>query len=235
MWRAAPTTSTLFGPTGPPSHRWAFQPQTLHDVSAPDLSVELFGRRTDGPLGCAPTGLHADDQPRRGAGVAKRVRRRGLPYGLSTVGSTSIEDLAATGHPRLWFQLYALKDRGLPGPWWSGPQRRLRSPGTIGRHPRGRQPGPGRAQRPDHPASAEGADRLDIGRHLGYWTTMLRSPMLRFPNVVAQGQPAAGSAHGRSPSPGEAVAGHEDMFGPFRSFDWDDLDSLRGNGGTGRC
>jgi len=35
-----------------------------------------------------------------------------LPYCLSTVGTTSIEDLAATGHPRLWFQLYVLKDRG---------------------------------------------------------------------------------------------------------------------------
>ena len=93
------------------------------------------------------------------AGVATASAPTGLPYGLSTVGTTSIEDLAATGHPRLWFQLYALRDRGLTRSWWSGPPRRLRSPGGVGRHPRGREPGPGRAQRAHYPASAEGADR----------------------------------------------------------------------------
>ncbi len=92
--------------------QWAFQPQILHDVSSPDLSIELFGRRMMAPLGLSPTGYTRMINPAGEVGVASASAPTGLPYGLSTVGSTSIEDLAATGHPRLWFQLYAFRDRG---------------------------------------------------------------------------------------------------------------------------
>ena len=107
----ADAESTLMG-NRTALQRWAFQPQILHDVSAPDLSVELFGRRLMAPLGLAPTGYTRMVNPAGETGVATACAPTGLPYGLSTVGSTSIEDLAATGHPRLWFQLYTLRDRG---------------------------------------------------------------------------------------------------------------------------
>jgi len=45
--------------------------------------------------------------------VARVAERRGIPYALSTMGTTSIEDVAAAApDARKWFQLYVWKDRG---------------------------------------------------------------------------------------------------------------------------
>ncbi len=139
--------------------QWAFQPQILHDVSAPDLSVEVFGDRLPAPLGLAPTGYTRMVNPVGETGVAIASAPTGLPYGLSTVGSTSIEDVAATGHPRLWFQLYVQRDRGLT----RALVERAAISGykalevSVDTHVAG-EPRPGRAQRYDHPTSTEGAD-----------------------------------------------------------------------------
>ena len=125
------------------ARQWAFQPQILHDVSAPDLSVELFGHRLPAPLGLAPTGYTRMVNPVGETGVAIASAATGLPYGLSTVGSTSIEDLAASGHPRLWFQLYALRDRSVTRSLVERAGRLgLQSAGGVRRHPRGREPRP---------------------------------------------------------------------------------------------
>ena len=54
--------------------------------------------------------------------VARACARVGIPYTLSTLGTRSIEELAAAsdsvewagdGERRLWFQVYTWKDRGL--------------------------------------------------------------------------------------------------------------------------
>ena len=46
------------------------------------------------------------------AGARRRRARPGIPYTLSTMGTTSIEDVAAANpHGRNWFQLYMWKDR----------------------------------------------------------------------------------------------------------------------------
>ena len=44
------------------------------------------------------------------------AKATGVPYVLSTMGTTTIEDVAATGHPNLWFQLYVTTDRRLSDP-----------------------------------------------------------------------------------------------------------------------
>ena len=43
--------------------------------------------------------------------VAAAAEKHNVPYALSTVGNTSIEDLCAGRHGDLWFQLYVLRDR----------------------------------------------------------------------------------------------------------------------------
>ena len=54
--------------------------------------------------------MHPDGEP----AVARAAGRRSLPYTLSTMGNTSIEDLAAAAHAagqdEIWFQLYVMKD-----------------------------------------------------------------------------------------------------------------------------
>jgi L-lactate dehydrogenase (cytochrome) len=94
--------------------RWRFRPRELVDVDQVDTSTQILGRPASLPLGLAPTGstrmMHPDGEP----AVARAAGRRNLPYTLSTMGNTSIEDLAtaahAAGQDEIWFQLYVTKD-----------------------------------------------------------------------------------------------------------------------------
>jgi L-lactate dehydrogenase (cytochrome) len=93
--------------------RVEFQPSVLRDVSSVDLSREILGKRATMPLALGPTGftrmMHHTGEAAVGA-VAERV---GIPYALSTMGTTTIEDLAAAAPgARRWFQLYVWRDRG---------------------------------------------------------------------------------------------------------------------------
>ena len=86
--------------------------RVLRDVSAVDPTTTILGRRSALPLVFAPTGftrmMHTAGEP----AVARVADRTGIPYALSTMGTTSIEDLAAaTPGARLWFQLYLWRDR----------------------------------------------------------------------------------------------------------------------------
>jgi len=92
--------------------RVEFQPAVLQDVSSVDTSTTILGRPAALPLVFAPTGftrmMHTDGEP----AVARVASGIGIPYALSTMGTTSIERLAAavpTG--RRWFQLYLWRDR----------------------------------------------------------------------------------------------------------------------------
>jgi L-lactate dehydrogenase (cytochrome) len=61
----------------------------------------------------APTGYTRMMHPAGEIAVARAAQRHGLPYTLSTMSTTSIEDVAAAAQPDLWFQLYIQKDEGL--------------------------------------------------------------------------------------------------------------------------
>ena len=65
------------------------------------------------PLVFAPDRLHPADARRRASRRSARVAARlGIPYALSTLGTTSPEDLAAAvPDADLWFQLYIWNDR----------------------------------------------------------------------------------------------------------------------------
>lgn len=95
-------------------HQIEFQPRVLRDVSAVDMSTSILDAPASLPLILAPTGftrmMHADGE----VAVARAVADGGynIPYALSTMGTTSIEDLrAAAPTVRRWFQLYVWKDR----------------------------------------------------------------------------------------------------------------------------
>lgn len=97
--------------------RQAFEDVELHpDVLRPavdvDTSVEVLGGRSALPFGIAPTGftrLMQTEGEIAGAGAAGAA---GIPFTLSTLGTTSIEDVrAANPGGRNWFQLYVMRDR----------------------------------------------------------------------------------------------------------------------------
>ena len=93
--------------------RVVFHPHVLRDVSSVDTGTTILGREVALPVVFGPTGftrmMHAAGEP----AVARAAGRAGIPYALSTLGTTSIEQLAdaAPGTDR-WFQLYVSKDRG---------------------------------------------------------------------------------------------------------------------------
>jgi L-lactate dehydrogenase (cytochrome) len=90
-----------------------FQPSVLRDVGGVDQSVTLLGRRADAPFVYAPTGFTRMMQHEGEVAVARSAARTGIPYTLSTMGTTSIEGVAAAApEGRNWFGLYVWKDRG---------------------------------------------------------------------------------------------------------------------------
>lgn len=90
-----------------------FSPRVLRDVSEVDISSTLLGKPMQFPLVLAPTGFTRIAHPDGELAVARAARRTGIPYGLSTLGTRTIEEVAAVGSDRLWFQVYTWKDRDL--------------------------------------------------------------------------------------------------------------------------
>ncbi len=86
--------------------------RALRNVSNPDLTVEVLGKRRNHPVIISPTALaglvryNGEIEMARGAGIA------GLPYCAATQASTRIEEIVA-GAPQaeIWFQLYPWQDR----------------------------------------------------------------------------------------------------------------------------
>ncbi len=92
--------------------RVEFVPRVLRDVSEVDLSADILGQRSSLPLVLAPTGFTRMMNHVGEVAVARAAADRGIPYALSTLGTTSIEELAAASpSTRRWFQLYVSRDR----------------------------------------------------------------------------------------------------------------------------
>jgi L-lactate dehydrogenase (cytochrome) len=92
--------------------RVEFVPRVLRDVSTVDLTTTVLGATTALPFAFAPTGftrmLHHEGE----RAVARAARDAGIPYALSTMGTTSLENVAdAAPDGRRWFQLYLWRDR----------------------------------------------------------------------------------------------------------------------------
>jgi L-lactate dehydrogenase (cytochrome) len=89
-----------------------FHPAILRDVSIVDTSVDVLGVRSALPFGIAPTGFTRMMQSEGEIAGATAAQAAGIPYALSTMGTTAIEDVAAAAPDgRNWFQLYMWKDR----------------------------------------------------------------------------------------------------------------------------
>jgi lactate 2-monooxygenase len=93
--------------------RWRIVPRMLRDVSSRDLSVTVLGTECPAPVGLAPIGVQTvvhDDGEQASARAAGAV---GLPMTVSTMSTTTLEEIAAAGDGPKWFQLYWPTDRDL--------------------------------------------------------------------------------------------------------------------------
>ncbi|HET9615226.1 MAG TPA: alpha-hydroxy acid oxidase [Candidatus Limnocylindrales bacterium] len=162
--------------------RIEFVPRVLRDVSTVDLSTTILGRPSALPLVFAPTGftrlMNHEGEP----AVARVARRIGIPYALSTLGTTSPEDLAAAAPDTdKWFQLYLWNDRD------AGVElvRRARAAGYTALVLTVDTPVAGARLRDVRngftiPPTLSVRTVLDIARHPGWWFNLLTTEPLRF-------------------------------------------------------
>ncbi len=90
-----------------------FVPRVLRDVSNVELSSTLLGKPLAFPFVLAPTGFTRIAHSEGELAAARAAARAELPYSLSTLGTRSIEEVAAVHPGRKWFQVYVWRDRGL--------------------------------------------------------------------------------------------------------------------------
>ncbi|MDO5743972.1 MAG: alpha-hydroxy acid oxidase [Micrococcaceae bacterium] len=196
---------------------YRYSPRLMRDVANPDTTGMFFSRPAALPLGLAPTGYTRMMHPAGEPAVGRAARAQRIPYVLSTMASTSIEDLARdTGDGAdSWFQLYVWKDRDLA----HSMVRRAQSSGyrvlevavdtaVSGNRIRDRRNGL------TIPPALTLGSLLDIGSKPAYWMGMLRGEKLEFANVPSSGAGAAST-----------IAGISEQFDP--SVGWEDLARIR--------
>ncbi len=91
--------------------RCQLRPHVLVDVEKVDLSTTVLGTPAALPLAIAPTGAPGFGWPGADVAIAQAAAAMGIPYALSSSGTTSIETIARAAPGRLWFQAYVLRDR----------------------------------------------------------------------------------------------------------------------------
>jgi len=89
-----------------------FHPSVLRPAENVDTSTTILGGPSALPFGIAPTGFTRLMQTEGETAGASAAAAAGIPFNLSTLGTTSIEGVkAANPHGRNWFQLYVMRQR----------------------------------------------------------------------------------------------------------------------------
>ena len=88
-----------------------FTPRYVIDYETPpDITSKIFGKTWAAPFGPGPVGLTGLMWPRAQIHIARAAAEHKVPIGLSTYGTETIEDAAATAGESLWFQLYPIEN-----------------------------------------------------------------------------------------------------------------------------
>ncbi|TPX05815.1 alpha-hydroxy-acid oxidizing protein [Schumannella luteola] len=91
-----------------------FHPGILRDVSDVDTTQTIFGGPSSMPFGIAPTGFTRLMQTEGELAGASAAGAAGIPFTLSTLGTSTIESVAAANPAgRNWFQLYMMRERDI--------------------------------------------------------------------------------------------------------------------------
>lgn len=82
------------------------RPRVLVDVSVRDLGVRVFDHDALRPFGISPMGMCNLSTPGADLMLARLAARHRVPVGVSTLASTSLEDMIEAAEGNAWFQLY---------------------------------------------------------------------------------------------------------------------------------
>ncbi len=195
--------------------RLRFRPRTLVNVARRDASATLLDGPASMPAVVGPTGLNGLSWRDGDLALAKAAAKAGLPFAMSTVSMSFVEDIAREAPGRLWLQAYVFAERGIT----EGIMRRAGEAGfecvvltsdfpVAGKRERDLRTGLLPQQR------FTPATKLDMLMH-PHWLATVATRRPRFVNVERELGP------GRDVN---AFVGHG-MFDP--SFCWDDLKRFR--------
>lgn len=93
------------------SHR--LMPRVLTEMTEPDQSTVLFGRRFSSPFGISATGMAGLFWPKADLLLAEAAAAANIPLMLSTCSTDSITDVARIAPDHVWFQLYPPREHAV--------------------------------------------------------------------------------------------------------------------------
>jgi L-lactate dehydrogenase (cytochrome) len=88
-------------------------PNVLRDVKEIDMSVSVMGQKLDMPIYCSPTALQRIFHHEGEFAVAAAAEKFGTMFGVSSLGTVSLQDIKAKHSNPQAYQFYFHKDRGL--------------------------------------------------------------------------------------------------------------------------
>lgn len=195
--------------------RLRFCPRTLVDVSKRDVSASILGAPAALPVVVGPTGLNGLSWRDGDLALARAASKAGVPFAMSTVSMSFVEDIAREAPGRLWLQAYVFAERRIT----EAILARARNAGfecailtsdfpVTGKRERDMRTGLLPAQR------FTLATKLDMLMH-PRWLAAVATRRPRFVNIERELPPG---------SDVNAFVGHR-MFDP--SFCWDDVKRFR--------
>jgi len=192
-------------------------PSPLRDVTDVDLRTSILGGDSALPFALAPTGYTRMMHTAGEGAVAHAARDAGIPYTMSTMATTSLENVAADVGGDLWFQLYVWRDRGLVRELIE----RAKASGYRALMLTVDTPVTGLRVRDAHngftiPPQLSASTVLDMARHPLWCASMLTGPPITYANFAPE--------VGRTPEGLMEFAAKQ--FDP--SVSWDDLAWIRG-------
>ena len=165
------------------------RPRVLRDVHQVDTATTVLGERLPLPIVLSPVGAPRLFHHEGELAVARAAAHAGLPYGVSTLSTHSLESVAAAAGGPLWFQLYLWGDRGaarelVDRARTAGYRALLLTVDSTVRSKRERELRRGLVLPTPHLSVAT---VLDGARHPRWAWHFLTSPALGFPNLAMHG------------------------------------------------
>jgi L-lactate dehydrogenase (cytochrome) len=87
--------------------------RVLRDVSTRNQSVTVLGQKYDLPLILSPTGMTGLFWPNGALEAARAASDAGAGFCLSSMSTSTVEDIKKVAKQPAWFQLYVMRDRGM--------------------------------------------------------------------------------------------------------------------------
>ena len=87
--------------------------RVLRDVTTRDQSVTVLGQKYDLPLILSPTGMTGIFWPNGALEAARAASDAGAGFCLSSMSTSTVEDIKKVAKRPTWFQLYVMRDRGM--------------------------------------------------------------------------------------------------------------------------